>query len=75
VLVYFIFPCTFFIGTREWAVIKTKGYPVKGGYGHSAAWDPVTKRILVYGGYVSMSPLQSALSSKLYAYDPYTHTW
>lgn len=48
---------------------------MKGGYGHSAAWDPVTERILVYGGYVSMSPVKSALSSKLYAYDPYTHTW
>lgn len=61
--------------TNEWGIVKTKGYPVKGGYYHSATWDPVTKRILVYGGYVSTSLQESSLSSKMYAYDPYTYTW
>ena len=40
-------------GSREWNVIETKGYPVKGGYGHSAIFDESTKKIFVYGGYIS----------------------
>ena len=56
-------------GTREWSIIETNGYPVKGGYGHSAVFDKSTKKIFVYGGYVSLSSTSSQLSSNLYAFD------
>jgi len=62
-------------GTRDWKVITTQGYPVKGGYGHSAAWDPMSQRIYVYGGFASESTSTSVLSSKLYSFEPSTHTW
>ncbi|XP_075233105.1 attractin-like protein dsd isoform X2 [Lycorma delicatula] len=62
-------------GTREWIVIKTKGFPVKGGYGHSSAWDPLTQRIYVYGGFVSEHPSTPILSNRLYAYEPDKYTW
>lgn len=26
-------------GTREWKIVKTRGYSVKGGFGHSASYD------------------------------------
>ncbi|XP_067009750.1 attractin-like protein 1 isoform X3 [Anabrus simplex] len=62
-------------GTREWSVVPTRGYPVKGGYGHSSALDPYTHMIYVYGGFVSESAATSNLSNKLYAYEPTTRTW
>lgn len=62
-------------GTRDWKVITMQGYPVKGGYGHSAAWDPLSQRIYVYGGFASESTSASVLSSKLYSFEPSTHTW
>jgi N-acetylneuraminic acid mutarotase len=64
-----------YLGTREWSVVQTKGFPVKGGYGHSSAWDPVTQKMYVYGGYVSESASTAGLSNKLYSYDPHSRTW
>ncbi|KAJ9584644.1 hypothetical protein L9F63_021006, partial [Diploptera punctata] len=62
-------------GTRKWNVVPTQGFPVKGGYGHSAAWDPLSQRIYVYGGFVSESTSTPVLSNKLYSYDPNTRKW
>uniref|UniRef100_A0A0A9YMG1 Attractin n=1 Tax=Lygus hesperus TaxID=30085 RepID=A0A0A9YMG1_LYGHE len=62
-------------GTREWSIVKTRGFPVKAGYGHSSAWDPLTERIYVYGGYISETPATPLLSNRLYAYEPDTYTW
>ncbi|KAL1137929.1 hypothetical protein AAG570_009624, partial [Ranatra chinensis] len=62
-------------GTREWSIVKTSGFPVKAGYGHSSAWDPLTQRIYVYGGYISETPATPLLSNRLYAYDPDAHIW
>lgn len=56
-------------------MVQTRGFPVKGGYGHSSAWDPVTQKMYVYGGYVSESASTAGLSNKLYSYDPYSRTW
>ncbi|KAF4528316.1 hypothetical protein B566_EDAN016846 [Ephemera danica] len=39
--------------TNEWSVVITRGFPVKGGYGHSSVWDAANQKIYVYGGYVS----------------------
>ncbi|XP_046382799.1 attractin-like protein 1 isoform X2 [Ischnura elegans] len=62
-------------GTREWNIVSTRGYPVKGGYGHTAAWDALRQRIYVHGGYVSDSSSTPLLSGALFSYDPYSHVW
>ena len=54
---------------KEWNVIETQGYPVKGGYGHTAVFDKSTKKIFVYGGYISVSSSSAQLSNSLYAFD------
>ena len=60
---------------KEWSVVSTSGYPVRGGFGHSAVWDEITKRIYVYGGYVSTASTSAQLSKELYSYDPITKRW
>nr|CAD7262632.1 unnamed protein product [Timema shepardi] len=62
-------------GTREWSVIVPRGFPVNGGYGHSSAWDELSQKIYVYGGFISESSSNPFLSSKMYSYDPDTKTW
>lgn len=65
----------FYFGTREWHIVDTFGFPVKGGYGHSASWDPLTKKIYVYGGVVSESESTQVLSNRLYSYEPDKRIW
>lgn len=65
----------YYFGTREWRVVSTKGYPVKGGYGHTAAWDPYSSKIYVYGGVISESESTQVLSKNLYSYEPTGRVW
>lgn len=65
----------FYFGTREWHIVDTYGFPVKGGYGHSAAWDPLTQKIYIYGGVISESESTQVLSNRLYSYEPDTKIW
>ncbi|GLV41896.1 distracted [Carabus blaptoides fortunei] len=65
----------YYFGTREWYIVNTRGFPVKGGYGHSASWDPLTRKIYVYGGVVSENESSQVLSNRLYAYEPDTRIW
>ena len=62
-------------GSREWNIIETSGYPVKGGYGHSAVLDELTNKIYVYGGYVSSSSNAAQLTSSLYSFDHLAARW
>lgn len=62
-------------GTREWRVVPTVGFPVKGGYGHSSSYDTLTERIYVYGGIVSENEHSQAISSRVYAFDPRRAAW
>lgn len=62
-------------GTREWKIVQTRGFPVKGGYGHSASYDKLTEKIYVYGGIISESESSQLLSSRLYSYEPESKTW
>merc|ERR550519_288165 len=62
-------------GNKEWAIIETKGYPVKGGYGHSAVLDEMSNLIFVYGGYISMSSSVAQLSNSLYSFDHQKGEW
>ncbi|KAH8291888.1 hypothetical protein KR054_001951 [Drosophila jambulina] len=65
----------FNFGSREWRIIPTTGYVVKGGYGHSAAYDFLTEKVYIYGGIVSESESSQVLSSRLYSYEPATRVW
>ncbi|XP_017848030.1 attractin-like protein 1 isoform X2 [Drosophila busckii] len=65
----------FNFATREWKLLQTSGYVVKGGYGHSAAYDFLTEKVYVYGGIVSESDASQVLSSRLFAYEPSTRLW
>ena len=62
-------------GTREWKIVETVGFPVKGGYGHSSVLDPLTNLIYVYGGYISESQSTQVLASRLYSYHPTAREW
>lgn len=61
--------------TRTWKIVSTHGYPVKGGYGHSADYDPLTNKIYVYGGIVSENENNQIITNNLYSYDPNTKVW
>lgn len=61
--------------TREWKIVETSGYVVKGGFSHSAAYDILTEKIYVYGGIVSESEANQYITPRLYAYSPSTRTW
>lgn len=64
-----------YLGTREWQIVETAGFPVKGGYGHTSAYDPLTNLIYVYGGYVSETQITQVLTSRLYSYHPINREW
>lgn len=65
----------YLFGAREWQIVETYGFPVKGGYGHSSAHDPHNNLIYVYGGYVSESQVIQVLTSRLYSYHPNEREW
>lgn len=65
----------YYMGTREWQIVQTVGFPVKGGYGHTSAYDPLTNLIYVYGGYVSESQSTQVLINRLYSYHPNYREW
>ena len=47
---------------------------MKGGYGHTSEFDPISKLIYVYGGYHSLGS-DSILVDMLYAYNPFQKIW
>lgn len=65
----------YYFGTREWQIVETTGFPVKGGYGHSSAFDHHTNLIYVYGGYVSETHSTQVLTNRLYSYNPHLRLW
>ena len=62
-------------GNKEWSIVPTSGYPVRGGFGHSSVWDEITNRIYVFGGYVSTASTAAGLSNDLYSFDPIVKKW
>ena len=62
-------------GNKEWGIIETRGYPVKGGDGHSAVLDEFTNLIYVYGGYISMSSSVAQLSNNLFSFEHQKGEW
>ena len=61
-------------GLRKWQIVETVGFPVRGGYGHSSAYDPLTNSIYVYGGYVFETHTQ-VLTNRIYSYHPNYREW
>ncbi|XP_043267343.1 attractin-like protein 1 isoform X2 [Venturia canescens] len=62
-------------GLRKWQIVETIGFPVKGGYGHSSAYDPLTNRIYIYGGYVFETQSTQVLTNRIYSYHPIYREW
>ncbi|XP_068625483.1 attractin-like protein 1 [Battus philenor] len=58
-----------------WSAPPTKGWSARAGFGHSAAWDPLSRRVYVHAGLVSESEAAQAPSSALYEYDVENRVW
>jgi len=63
------------IDSQQWSVVASTGALVQGSYGHSSVWDPLTKRIYVYGGYQSESSSTYGLTDAFYSFDPAGKVW
>uniref|UniRef100_T1IQI0 NOC3-like protein n=1 Tax=Strigamia maritima TaxID=126957 RepID=T1IQI0_STRMM len=63
------------LSTQDWLLVNASGAIIKGGYGHTSIYDPITKMIFVHGGYHSVSLSSQTLSSVLYTYDPLKKIW
>ncbi len=61
-------------GNKEWSIVPTKGYRVRGGFGHSAVYDEVTNLIYVYGGY-GTTLTSNAVINDLYSFDATARIW
>lgn len=57
---------------ERWVQLDPPGPRPDRRHGHSAVWDPVGERMLVFGGYDFMSPHRF---NDLWSYDPKTNTW
>ena len=55
--------------------MNTTGAIVKGMFGHSSVYDPVTNKVLVHGGYSSESSAVYFLSDSLFEFDPAKFSW
>lgn len=42
--------------------MATRGWPARAGFGHSAAWDDLSRRVYVHGGLVSESEATQVLA-------------
>ncbi|XP_063834386.1 attractin-like protein 1 [Ostrinia nubilalis] len=58
----------YYIEEGVWAAAETHGWAARAGFGHSAAWDPLSGRVYVHGGLVSESEATQAWAVE-------THGW
>nr|XP_045625538.1 attractin-like protein 1 isoform X3 [Procambarus clarkii] len=58
----------------SWVTVETRGAVVKGVYGHTALWDPVTALVYVHGGLLSIVST-SHVVPYLMTYDPMKQKW
>ncbi len=63
------------IDHKQWNIVSSSGALVQGSYGHTSVWDPLTKRIFVYGGYQSESSSTYGLTDSMYSFDPAQRVW
>ncbi|CAH2254223.1 jg14382 [Pararge aegeria aegeria] len=65
----------YYIEEGVWAAAQTRGWPARGGFAHSAAWEPMSRRVYVHAGLVSESEATQAPSAALYEYEVETRIW
>ncbi|CAH2059184.1 unnamed protein product, partial [Iphiclides podalirius] len=65
----------FHVEEGAWAGAAVRGWAARAGFGHSAAWDPLSRRVYVHAGLVSESEAAQAPSSALYEYDVENRVW
>ncbi|XP_026322892.1 attractin [Hyposmocoma kahamanoa] len=65
----------YYIEENTWSAVATRGWPARAGFGHSAAWDDLSRRVYVHGGLVSESEATQAPSAALYEYDVDKKIW
>ncbi|XP_013142133.1 PREDICTED: attractin isoform X2 [Papilio polytes] len=58
-----------------WSAPPTRGWSARAGFGHSAAWDPLSRRVYVHAGLVSESEAAQAPSAALYEYEVESRVW
>ncbi|KAJ0170733.1 hypothetical protein K1T71_013505 [Dendrolimus kikuchii] len=63
------------IEENVWSAAATKGWPARAGFGHTALWEPLSKKVYVHGGLVSESEATQAPSAALYEYDVESRVW
>ncbi|XP_026729048.1 attractin isoform X2 [Trichoplusia ni] len=65
----------YYVEEGVWAVARTRGWAARAGFAHAAAWDPLSRRVLLHGGLVSESEATQAPSASLFEYDPELRLW
>ncbi|KAM3959859.1 LOW QUALITY PROTEIN: attractin-like protein dsd [Aphomia sociella] len=65
----------YYVEEGAWAGARTRGWPARAGFGHSAALDVLSGRVYVHAGLVSESEAAQAPSAALYEYDPETRVF
>ncbi|XP_050553889.1 attractin-like protein 1 isoform X2 [Spodoptera frugiperda] len=65
----------YYVDEGVWAVAATRGWAARAGFGHAAAWDPLSRRVYLHGGLVSESEATQAPSASLFEYDPELRLW
>ncbi|XP_038219732.1 attractin-like protein 1 [Zerene cesonia] len=65
----------FYIDEGVWSVSQTRGWPARAGFGHTAVFDPLSKKVYVHAGLVSESEATQAPSASLYEYEIETRIW
>ncbi|CAH4035307.1 attractin-like protein 1 isoform X2 [Pieris brassicae] len=65
----------YYIDEGIWSVAVTRGWPARAGFGHTAAYDDLSRRVYVHAGLVSESEATQAPSAALYEYEIETRIW
>ncbi|CAB3258471.1 unnamed protein product [Arctia plantaginis] len=65
----------YYVEEGVWAGGARRGWAARGGFGHAAAWDPLSRKVYVHGGLVSESEATQAPSASLFEYDPEIRLW
>nr|XP_032523599.1 attractin [Danaus plexippus plexippus] len=65
----------YYIEEKAWGVARTRGWPARGGFAHTAVWDALSGRVYVHAGLVSESEATQAPSAALYEYEVEARIW
>lgn len=54
----------YYVEEGVWAGGARRGWAARGGFGHAAAWDPLSRKVYVHGGLVSESEATQVCTSR-----------